>query len=375
METAEYATPTFQRTATQTGAIVIDYDSRLTLAKGAVFAQASRTLASDRLTLSAGVRLDASDYSARTRRLAQQLSPRVAASYALSPRWRLNASAGRYLQLPAYTVLGFRDSTGALANRDRGASYVRADHVVGGIELATTTNSRITAEAFMKRYADYPFLLRDRISLANLGADFGVIGNAPSTPTSRGRAYGLELLAQQRLYKGYYGIAAYTFVRSEFTTRDGSYEPSAWDNRHVLSLTGGKKWTRGYELGVRWKYLGGAPYTPDNVALSAQQAVWDVTGRGVPDYDRLNAERNGPLHQLDVRFDKKWFRKNSSIDLYFDIQNLYAFQPRLAPILLVDRDANGNPVPDPNNSGSYLMHFTREDTASLLPTIGVTLEF
>lgn len=374
-ETAEYTTATFQRTATQTGPIVIDYDSRLTLAKAALFAQASRTLAGDRLTLSAGVRLDASDYSSRTRRLAQQLSPRFAASYALSPRWRLNMSAGRYLQLPAYTVLGFRDSTGALANRERGASYVRADHLVGGIELATTTNSRITAEAFLKRYADYPFLLRDRISLANLGADFGVIGNAPSTPTSRGRAYGLELLAQQRLYRGYYGILAYTFVRSEFTTRDDSFEPSAWDNRHVLSLTGGKKWARGYELGVRWKYLGGAPYTPDNVALSAQQGVWDVTGRGVPDYGRLNSERNGPLHQLDVRFDRKWFRKHSSIDLYFDIQNLYAFQPRLAPILLVDRDAGGAPVLDPGNPGSYRMHFTRGDTGTLLPTIGVMFEF
>ena len=375
METAEYTTNTFQRTADQSGLIVVDYDSRLTLAKGAVFAQASRTLARDRLTLSFGVRLDASDYSSYTRRLGEQLSPRVAASYALSPRWRLNLTGGRYLQLPAYTVLGYRDSVGALANRERGASYVHADHVVGGVELATTTDSRITAEAFLKSYADYPFLLRDQISLANLGADFGVIGNAPSSPTGRGRAYGLELLAQQRLYLGYYGILAYTFVRSEFTTRDGSYQPSAWDNRHVLSLTGGKQWKRGYELGVRWKYLGGAPYTPDNVALSAQQSVWDVTGRGVPDYGLLNSQRNGPLHQLDVRFDRKWFRKASSIDLFIDVQNLYAFQPLLAPILLVDRDANGDPVPDPANPGSYRVHFTREDTGSLLPTIGVTFEF
>jgi hypothetical protein len=217
--------------------------------------------------------------------------------------------------------------------------------MVAGVELATTTNSRITAETFLKRYADYPFLLREGISLANLGADFGVIGNAPSVPTSRGRAYGFELLAQQRLYHGWYGIAAYTFVRSAFTTRDGSFQPSAWDNRHLVSLTGGRRFSKGRELGVRWRYLGGAPYTPDNVALSAQADVWDVTGRGVPDYGRLNAERNGPLHQLDVRFDKRWFRRGSAIDLYLDVQNLYAFQPRLAPILIVDRDAAGNPIP------------------------------
>ncbi|NOT32681.1 MAG: TonB-dependent receptor [Candidatus Eisenbacteria bacterium] len=375
LEAAEYTTRTFQKTPTQSGIIVVNYDSKLTLAKGTVFAQVSRMLAGERLTLSLGTRLDGSDYSSRTMRLGQQWSPRFAASYALSPRWRLNFSLGRYLQLPAYTVLGFRDSTGVLANRARGATYIRADHLVGGIELATATNSRITAEGFLKRYEDYPFLLRDQISLANLGADFGVIGNAPSAPTSRGRAYGLELMAQQRLYRGYYFLLAYTLVRSEFATRDGSYQPSAWDNRHLVSLTGGKQFTRGYELGLRWRYLGGAPYTPDDVELSSRQSVWDATGRGVPDYDLLNSRRNGPLHQLDVRFDKTWFRTGSSINLYIDIQNVYAFQPRLAPILLVDRDANGNPVPDPGILGSYLTHTTREDTGALLPTIGVTFEF
>ncbi len=375
VERARYTTETFQKTPTQSGIILVDYDSELSLTKGAWFAQASHTFGRNASTVSLGTRLDGADYSARTKRLGDQFSPRLAVSYALSSRWRVNGNIGRYVQLPAYTVLGFRDSTGELANKDRGATYVRADHAVLGVELATATNSRITAEGFYKRYRDYPFLLRDQISLANLGADFGVIGNAPAAPTSRGRAYGIELLAQQRLYKGWYGIAAYTFVRSEFTTRDGSYAPSAWDNRHLVTATGGKRWGKGYELGARWRYLGGAPYTPDDIALSAQKSVWDVTGRGVPDYDRLNAARNGPLHQLDMRFDKRWNRTHSSINLFIDVQNLYAFQPKLAPILLVDRDANGVPIEDPLNPGSYKTHFTREDTGSLLPTIGLTLEF
>lgn len=375
VESATYTTSTFARTASQTGPLTVDYDSRMSLTQAAVFAQASRSFVRDRLTLSLGTRIEGADYAPETKRLAEQFSPRLAASYALSSRWRLNASVGRYVALPAYTVLGYRDSLGALANRDRGAGYVRTDHMVAGLELATTTNSRITAEGFLKRYADYPYLLREGISLANLGADFGVIGNAPSVATSRGRAYGFELLAQQRLYRGWYGIAAYTFVRSVFTTRDGSFQPSAWDNRHLVSIAGGKRFSKGRELGVRWRYLGGAPYTPDNVALSARADVWDVTGRGVPDYSRLNAERNGALHQLDVRFDKRWFRKGTAINFYLDVQNLYGFQPRLAPTLLVDRDAAGQPIPDPANPGSYLTHFTREDSGTVLPTIGVTIEF
>lgn len=375
VESGEYTTDTEQRIAAPTGIVRIDYTSRLALAKGAVFAQSSRLLLRDRLSVSLGLRTDVTDYTRATRDPLRQLSPRFAASFALDERLRVSGSVGRYHQLPAYTVLGFRDSTGALANRDRGVGSMRADHAVLGVEYATTTNSRLSVEGFSKRYADYPFLLRDGISLANLGADFGVIGNAPARSTGRGRAYGLELFAQQKLYRGYYGNLAYTFVRSEFTTRDGAFQPSAWDNRHLVSLLGGKRFRGGVELGLRWRYLGGAPYTPDDVALSAQQAVWDVTGRGVPDYDRLNTERNGPSHQLDVRLDKKWFWRGSSIELYLDVQNAYANQPRLAPILVVDRDAAGAPIPDPANPGSYRTHILREDAATALPSIGITVAF
>jgi len=375
LESAEYTTDTYQRTATPSGIILVDYDSRLALAKGAVFGQVSRNLLRERLTVSLGLRADLSDYSNATRDPLRQLSPRMSLSYALNERLRMSGSLGRYVQLPAYTVLGFRDSTGALANRDRNVGPIRADHVVAGFEYASSTNSRFSLEGFAKRYADYPFLLRDGISLANQGADFGVIGNAPATSTSRGRTYGLELFAQQKLYRGYYGLAAYTFVRSEFTTRDGSYQPSAWDNRHVASLTGGKRFNRGVELGVRWRYLGGAPYTPDDVALSARRDVWDVTGRGVPDYRLLNTERNGPLHQLDLRIDKKWFWRGSSFELYLDVQNAYASTTRVAPILAVQRDASGTPIVDPSNPGSYLMRILKEDPETPLPTIGITIAF
>ena len=67
------------------------------------------------------------------------------------------------------------------------------------------TNTKITVEGFYKIYSDYPFLVRDSISLANLGSDFGVIGNEPVESISEGQSYGVEFLAQQKLSKGFYG--------------------------------------------------------------------------------------------------------------------------------------------------------------------------
>jgi hypothetical protein len=371
-----YTTATYQKTVTPAQVLLVDFDSRLSLTSGAVFGQISREFAGDRLSASFGLRTDVADYSALTHDPLRQLSPRLAGSWRVTRAVRLSASAARYFQLPPYTVLGYRDHAGTLVNRDSGVRWIRADHYVAGVEYSTRANSRLSAETFLKHYADYPYLTRDSVSLANLGADFGVIGNAPASATSRGRAWGLELLAQQKLYRGWYGIAAYTFVRSEFSNGGGALVPSAWDNRHIVSLTGGRQFSRGWEVGSHWRFLGGAPYTPDDVARSSLRAVWDVTGRGVPDTRRLNTGRNGVLHQLDLRVDKRWSFRGSSFDAYLDVQNVYAFAPSLQPTLAVRRDpSTGAALVDPGDPSRYLTTVLKADPGTLFPTIGLRVTF
>ncbi|MFW5835686.1 MAG: DUF1015 domain-containing protein, partial [bacterium] len=78
-------------------------------------------------------------------------------------------------------------------------------------------------------------------------------------------------------------------------------------------------------LGLKWRFVGGSPYTPLNRQKSAQIAAWDARGRAYPDYDRLNSKRLNPFHQLDLRVDKQYFFDNWSLMLYFDVQNVYDF--------------------------------------------------
>ncbi|MBI5168664.1 MAG: TonB-dependent receptor [Candidatus Eisenbacteria bacterium] len=370
-----YTNSTFQRTVTPAAVLTVDFDSRLVLATGSAFAQATRAFARERFTASLGLRADAADFSRRTSNPLDQLSPRLSGTWQAAPAVRVSASAARYRQLPPYTVLGYRDGGGTLVNRASGVTWIRADHLVAGAEWTSARNSRLTAEAFFKRYADYPYLTRDSISLANLGADYGVIGNAPADARSRGRAYGFEVLAQQRLHRGWYGIAAYTFVRSEFTNGGEDYVNAAWDNRHVVSVTGGRRFARGWEIGGRWRLLGGAPYTPDDVARSSLREVWDVTGRAVPDTRRINAARAGVQHQLDVRVDKQWPFRNGSLQLYLDVQNAYAFAGELAPTLAVRRGADGEPLVDPDDSSRYLVKTLEPESGTPLPTIGLRWNF
>ena len=162
LESAEYTNRTFNRVP-YVGEV--RYQSDISFYKAALFAQWSISALREDLTLSAGFRLDANTFNDRMQRPQDQFSPRLSLSYRLSDRFRFNANAGRYFQLPAYTILGFRDNAGTLVNKVD-ARYMQCDHLVAGFEYTAPSFVRITLEGFYKNYSQYPFNLRDSISIA-----------------------------------------------------------------------------------------------------------------------------------------------------------------------------------------------------------------
>ncbi len=370
-----YKNSTFREYVVNGEVELLNFESKINFQKYELFTQLSHAFISDRLTLSLGIRTDANNYSDEMSNMLEQLSPRFSASYQFTEKFAASLNVGRYFQLPAYTVMGFRDNDGNLVNKENKITYIQSDHIVGGVEYNPTKYSKITVEGFYKKYDNYPFLLNDSISLANLGGDFGVIGNEPAKSISEGRSYGVELFMQQKLSSSIYGLLSYTFVRSEFQDKNGDFIASSWDNRHILNITAGKKFNKDWELGIRFRYLGGAPYTPDNVELSMQKEIWDVSGFGIPDYDLLNTKRNSISHGLDARIDKRWFFKKWSLNAYLDVQNIYNYESVGKPFLDVVRDENGDPVTDPNNPGSYLPREFENTAGTILPSIGIMIDF
>jgi hypothetical protein len=375
MENDYYTNSTFDKLALPYGNYITNFSSNLPFNQFGGFFQVSKKYFDERLTLSLGARTDFSDYSIQTSNPLKQISPRFSLSYQLAENISFNFNTGIYYQLPAFTVLGYRDSLGTLVNKNEGVTYIQCKHLVGGFEYNPNQNLRITIEGFYKLYAHYPFLIQDSITLENLGSDFGVIGNAPVISTAQGKSYGLEFMAQQKLFKGFYGIVAYTFFFSQFTDKYGNYVPSSWDYRNIVALTVGKKFKRNWEVGAKWRLQGGGPYTPYNVNLSMEKTVWDITGQGIPNYNLLNTQRLPTVNQLDIRIDKKFYEKKWSFDLYFDVQNVLNEQFNLQPYLSVVRDANGNPVVNPSNPNAYQPNYINNVSGTLLPTIGVIIQF
>lgn len=375
LENATYFNSTFQQLAISNGVQEIDFSSKLSMLKYAVFGQISKKYLNSNLGVSLGFRLDASDYNSEMKNPLNQFSPRVSLSYELSDKFSLNATTGIYKQLPAYTILGFRNNLNELVNKTNGLKYIEAIHYVSGFELKPNTTSKITLEGFYKNYKSYPFSVRDQISLANLGSDFGVVGNEEVISNSKGRAYGIELLAQKKSFNGFYGIFSYTFVKSEFKDKRGMYIPSSWDNRHLLSITGGKKLKKNWEIGGKFRLVGGQPYTPYNYEASSVIANYNVSNSGILDYTKLNSERFKTYHQLDLRIDKTWYWEKLSFNFYVDIQNIYRSEFSSQSYLIPLQDANGANIVNPSDTSKYILEEIANTSGNTLPSFGIILDF
>ncbi|MCB0699580.1 MAG: TonB-dependent receptor [Chitinophagales bacterium] len=355
----------------------INGTSQIDFFRYGLFAQIARKFFKERLDVSLGVRADGNTFTTDGNNFYERPSPRIATSLLVAKNLKFNASVAYYYKVPPYTVLGYRDTSGVLVNQN--SEYIRSDHFVAGFEYLPKQDTRFTLEGFYKSYISYPVSLIDGISLANKGGNFGVLGNEPVTSSGWGRSYGAEFMFQQKLTKRFFAILSYTYYISEFTNASGKYVPASWDNRHLLSFIGGYKFRRNYELGVKFRYQGGAPYTPFDATASQQNYL--STGQGTLNYALFNTLQLQPFHAMDVRLDKKWNYRKWSLDVYIDVTNVYgSVQPQFPQYTFqrtTDNSAfattDGQPVKtDGSNAIPYIID---NSDPVIIPTIGFIVAF
>lgn len=355
--------------------IDINAQSAIDFFRFGLFGQVSKTIG--KWGVSGGIRSDMNTFTNTGLQFYRTLSPRLSASYEITEKWFASASVGRYYKIPIYTVLGFRDEQGNLVNRNM--PYIANNHFTAGIEFMPKPSLRFTLEGFYKTYENYPISLREGVSLANQGGNFGAIGNEPVSPTGRGRTYGIELFAQQKLVKNLFFTASYTLFWSEFTNLEGKYIASAWDTRHLFSGILGKKFGRGWEMGLKYRYQGGAPFTPFD--LEASRRNYLSVGEGILDLTQYNSQRLGAFQSFDFRLDKKINFNKWTIDLYLDVVNAFVLPSPAFPQYTFDRTldntafatTDGQPIRlDGSNA---IPRILENNDPTVLPTIGFIIEF
>ena len=345
--------------------------------RAGAFVQVSKRFLNDRLGLSTGVRTDINSFTKTGNNGTETLSPRISASYTLTEKWNLNASLGRYYKIAPYTILGFADNSGTLVNKD--SKYLQSDHYVTGLEFLPNSGLRFTAEVFYKKYNNVPISVRNGISLSNLGSNFDVLGNEAVTTDGIGNAYGFEFFAQKKLTERFFGILSYTFYKSQYAGADGNLVASSWDNRHLVSITAGYKFANNWELGTKLRVQGGAPYTPYDE--NASRANYLSVGRGIFDFNRLNSQRLQTFVSSDIRIDKKWNFKKTTLDLFLDVTNWTVAKSIAVPSYTFKRNETNTafvttdnlPIKSDGSNGIPVQ--LANDEPRVTPSIGFIFEF
>ena len=372
LDYSQYSNTTFQKVYTD-HAQTFDYHTYLGIMRWGLFGTVNYTSIDERFTASLGLRADANNYSAAMKDLSDQLSPRLSLSYQQTEHWSLSGNAGLYYQLPPYTALGFKNNNGLYANK-YALRYMQVSQGSVGLNWRKGDTFEVSVEGFYKDYDKIPLSVADGIPLTCKGNDYGVIGNELLTSTAQGRSYGAELLLKWLVAKKLNLASSFTLFKSEYRTdKESEYIASAWDNRFIFNLRGTYNLPRHWSVGMKVSCIGGAPYTPYNADKSSLVTAWNAQGKPYYDYTRYNEERLPAFTQVDIRIDKTFYLKRCMLGFYIDLQNIAGSKLKQADVLMSTGVIKNPDAPIAEQR--YVMKSLKQESGTLLPTLGITFEY
>lgn len=150
-------------------------------------------------------------------------------------------------------------------------------------------------------------------------------GGGRDVYTSQRRSLGAELLLRRALGKHLDGWLGYTLMWAQ--QRPGNPElevrewiPAIFDQRHNFVALLSTSLPRNFRFGMRFRLVSGNPESP----VLAGEAVSTSFGNFYrPIRGDFGSTYQPMFHQLDLRLDKQWVRKRTSITAYLDVQNVY----------------------------------------------------
>jgi TonB family protein len=233
------------------------------------------------------------------------IDPRLVARWQLDEQWTPKAYIGLFTQPPQPETLDDRFG-------NPGLDLEYAVHTGVGAEFRPSPAWSFDAETYyIDRNRQVQFTEDARVR------DDGTVEPQNFLNSGAGFTYGLELLIKKQVTKQSFGWLSYTLSRSEYRDEpDDDYEPSVFDQTHVLNAVYSYTTDNGWELGARFRLATGEPRTP--VVGSTFDAD---TGGYVPVLGDARSVRDPVFHQLDLRVEKTWQFRQWSLGVYLDVLN------------------------------------------------------
>ncbi len=253
------------------------------------------------LKLLPGVRVDYSQDTA-----SWTADPRFAARFDIVreyPRTTLKGGVGLFHQPP-------QPQESLVPFGNKGLHSNQAIHYSLGFEQELSRHVEISMEGFYKDL---------RSLVIQEAAESSSANGVKYVNKGVGRIYGGEALIRWKPDGQFFGWLAFTLSRSERKDDPSqSYQLFQYDQTHILTALGSYKLGRGWELGMRFRYVTGSPDT----AYLGGLVDYDA-GAYNPNQGPRWGTRLGSYHTLDVRVEKTWQFSTWKLSAYLDLRNAY----------------------------------------------------
>lgn len=221
------------------------------------------------------------------------ISPRFNISYAWNEHMSLSADYGLYYQTPRSFELGM----------NKNLKSKRAESYGVGIKHEVGDEIVISLEIYNKNLSQL-ITIDSLWHLSNNGY---------------GYSRGAEFYIQIKNANGFFGWFSYTYStskRKEGTNNDLHYFD--YDRPNLISLVANYKFAEHWQIGVRFRYGSGRPYTP------VASALYDLNEkRWFPIPAVHNSDRYPAYSRLDVRATRNFQFTSFDLDIYIEILNIY----------------------------------------------------
>lgn len=293
--------------------------------KTAAFSQLSYDFL-NRFRITGGIRYDYFDLNKFS-----SISPRLGFSWFVSPKLTASLAYGKHYQSPSYVEINAHP-----LNKNLESKFT--DQYVLGFDYLISDDMKLTIEGYNKSYSNVP-IDKDELTPDIFDNSYGEKVNK-----GKGESIGAELFFQKKLTRSFSTIVSYSHSKSTAvnpqTGKDYDWD---YDYGDVFTFVAGykffwreKAWFQEFknstiydfiswlpvipadedELSIKWRYLGGRPYTEKTYVENIRE--WKVL-----ETQELNTARFPVYHRLDFRIDKRFINDSYNIVVFFDLINTY----------------------------------------------------
>ncbi len=260
--------------------------------------------------------------------------PRISTRWSVRESTTLKAAVGRYSDFPSEQQLDGEFGNTLL-------EPFHGIHYVAGVEHQLTDSDFVDIQAYYK-------------TLEGLVYQNPLAGGQYQNVLD-GKGYGFEIFYRHYLTSRLFGWASYAYARSfRRYPQTGRWEPSSYDQPHIVNLVANYKLSNRWTVGSRWRYNSGEPYTPlvDRIFVADKGFYIPVSGE-------RNSLRRPAQHRMDARVSYGYPFNTWTLETYLEVLNLYGYEN----------------VADYSNNYDY----TEREAFSLLPVpvpvLGIRAEF